>query len=188
MDISFEMEFQRRAAVAVALELGYQHQLIIHRRRQLQRKRRARRWWVRSWFRRLEYGHYNRLMRELRVEDENAFANYVRMPAHLFDELLNRISPIIQRRDTHLRPIRGQSRASRIPEWVKNIYECLRIDHDSVMMAKNALRIFYELTTIFWNREFVAKTLNSSKLLPRIPDWSELTTNIYETGRNFTNW
>jgi len=86
------MEFQRRAAVALALELEYQHQLIIHRRRQLQRKRRARRWWVRSWLtpaRRLEYGHYNRLMRELRVEDENAFANYVRMPAHLFDELLN---------------------------------------------------------------------------------------------------
>jgi len=76
----------------------------------------------------------------------------------------------------------------KIPEWVKNIYECLRIDHDSVTMAKNALRMCYELTTIFWNREFVAKTLNSSKLLPQIPNWSELTTHIYETGRNFTNW
>ena len=29
----------------------------------------------------------------------------------------------------------------KIPEWVKNIYECLRIDHDSVTMAKNALQI-----------------------------------------------
>jgi len=53
-------------------------------------------------------------------------------------------------------------------------------------MAKNALRIYHELTTIFWNREFVAKTLNSSKLLPRIPDWSELTTNIYETANDST--
>jgi len=43
-------------------------------------------------------------MRELRVEDEKAIANYVRMPAHLFDELLNRISLIIQHRDTQLRP------------------------------------------------------------------------------------
>ena len=42
-------------------------------------------------------------MHELRVEDENAFANYVRMPPALFDELLNMISPFIQRRDTHLR-------------------------------------------------------------------------------------
>ncbi|XP_046559290.1 protein ALP1-like [Haliotis rubra] len=38
------------------------------------------------------------------MEDENAFANYVRMPPHMFDELLNRISPVIQRRDTHMRP------------------------------------------------------------------------------------
>ena len=43
-------------------------------------------------------------MQELRVEDENAFANYVRMPPRMFDELLNRISPVIQRRDTHTRP------------------------------------------------------------------------------------
>ncbi|XP_046569601.1 uncharacterized protein LOC124277919 [Haliotis rubra] len=38
------------------------------------------------------------------MEDENAFANYVRMPPHMFNELLNRISPVIQRRDTHMRP------------------------------------------------------------------------------------
>jgi len=38
-----------------------------------------------------------------RVEDENAFANYVRLPPHMFDELLNRISPVIQRRDTHMK-------------------------------------------------------------------------------------
>ena len=47
----------------------------------------------------------------------------------------------------------------KIPEWVNNIYECLRIDHDSVTIAKNALRICYEITTSFWNREIVAKTV-----------------------------
>ena len=38
------------------------------------------------------------------MEDKNAFANYVRMPPHMFDELLNMIRPVIQRRDTHMRP------------------------------------------------------------------------------------
>ena len=43
-------------------------------------------------------------MQELMVEDENAFANYVRLPPDMFDELLNRISSVIRRRDTHMRP------------------------------------------------------------------------------------
>ena len=49
------------------------------------------------------------------------------------------------------------------------------------------LRINYD----FWNREFVAKILNSSKLLPRIPDRSrlkELTTNRYDSVKNFTDY
>ena len=69
----------------------------------------------------------------------------------------------------------------------KNTYECLRIDYDSVMMPKNALRICYELTTMFWNREFVAKTLNSSKHLLIAQELQELTTNKYESVKNFTN-
>ena len=52
--------------------------------------------------------------------------------------------------------------------------------YDSVTMSKNALRICYELTTIFWNREFVAKILNISKLLPRIPDRSRIERIDYE--------
>ena len=46
----------------------------------------------------------------------------------------------------------------------------LRIDYDSVTMSKNALRTWYESRTIFRIGEFVAKVLNSSKLLSRIPD------------------
>ena len=41
---------------------------------------------------------------------------------------------------------------------------------NSVTMSKNALGIWYESRTIFRIREFVAKVLNSSKLLSRIPD------------------
>ena len=38
------------------------------------------------------------------MEDENAFANYVRLPPHMFGVLLNGISTVIQRTDTHMRP------------------------------------------------------------------------------------
>ena len=47
-------------------------------------------------------------------------------------------------------------------------------------MPKNSLRICYELTTIFWIREFVAKILNCSKLLSRIPDCSRIARTDYE--------
>ena len=45
-----------------------------------------------------------------------------------------------------------------------------RIDYDSVTKSKNILGIWYESRTIFRIGEFVAKVLNSSKLLSRIPD------------------
>ena len=46
----------------------------------------------------------------------------------------------------------------------------LRIDYDSVKMSRNALEIWYESGTIFQIGELVAKVLNSSNLLSRIPD------------------
>ena len=46
----------------------------------------------------------------------------------------------------------------------------LGIDYDSVTMSKNALGIWCESRMIFQIGEFVAKVLNSSKLLSRIPD------------------
>ena len=42
-------------------------------------------------------------MQHLRVEDENAFGNYVRMPPQLFDKLFNRMTPYIQGKTTHMR-------------------------------------------------------------------------------------
>ena len=109
MGISSQMDVQRGAAVVLALELEDQHQLLIIAGRRLLRRRRRRvpRWWDRPWLtqaRRLEYGRYNRLLQDLRLEDEHAFINYVRLPPHMFDELLNRISPVIQKRDNHMTP------------------------------------------------------------------------------------
>ena len=56
------------------------------------------------------------------------------------------------------------------PESPTSTSESTRIDKASVTMSKNDLRACYELATNFFNREFVAEILNSSKLCPRIPD------------------
>jgi hypothetical protein len=53
--------------------------------------------------RRLLYGHFDRLLEELRLEDAMAFQNFMRMSPELFDEILVRITPRIQRSDTNFR-------------------------------------------------------------------------------------
>ena len=78
--------------------------LLLRRRRRNQRRRRT--CWVRPWLsaeRRLQFGHYDQLMRELRMEDQQSFFNFLRMPPEMFDELLNRVGPRIQKRDTIFR-------------------------------------------------------------------------------------
>ena len=53
--------------------------MLFHRRR----NRRARSCWVRHWLsaeRRLQYGHYDRLLAELRIE---AFFNFMRIPPEM---------------------------------------------------------------------------------------------------------
>ena len=42
-------------------------------------------------------------MRELRMEDTTSFFNYLRMQPAMFDEILNRVGPRIQKKDTNLR-------------------------------------------------------------------------------------
>ena len=62
--------------------------------------------WVRPWLsadRRLQFGHYDQLLRELRMEDNPSFFNYMRMEPLMFDEIFNRVSPRIQKSYTHFR-------------------------------------------------------------------------------------
>ena len=79
------------------MEVGFEDQ---------RRTRRPKRFWVRPWLsarRRLELGHYHRLMRELNMEDTILFFNYLRMQPAMFDEILKRVGPRIQKKDTNSR-------------------------------------------------------------------------------------
>lgn len=67
-------------------------------------RRRPRRYWVRPWIsRRLEYGQYHTLMVELEREHHGDFTNYLRMDPAMFHELLQRLTPRLQKQDTRWR-------------------------------------------------------------------------------------
>lgn len=60
--------------------------------------------WVRPWIaRRSDLGAYNALMRELEAEDTKSFVNFLRMDRESFDQLLDRVSPMITKADTPMR-------------------------------------------------------------------------------------
>ena len=89
----------------------YMLQCFDYEERMLERRRlrwtpRQRRCWVRPWLgadRRLRMGHYHQLMSELRLEDPATFKNFVRVEPAMFDEIVDRLSPRIQKRDTNYR-------------------------------------------------------------------------------------
>ncbi|KAJ8041187.1 hypothetical protein HOLleu_11928 [Holothuria leucospilota] len=66
-------------------------------------KRNRRRKWSKKWFlRRNQLGHA-RLLRELRDDEPDDYRNFLRMDAASYDELLNLVRPIIQKKDTIMR-------------------------------------------------------------------------------------
>ena len=72
--------------------------------RQRQKKKRQRALWIRPWLlRRPSYGHYENLIREMALEDHKCFYNFMRMDKDMFNELLQRIGPRIQKKDTWYR-------------------------------------------------------------------------------------
>ncbi|VDH99432.1 Hypothetical predicted protein [Mytilus galloprovincialis] len=81
--------------------------LLRERRRRIRRTfRRRRSFWIRPWLatdRKLQFGHYDQLMNELRIEDEPSFFIFLRMPPVMFYELLNRVGLRIKKTDTLFR-------------------------------------------------------------------------------------
>ena len=73
---------------------------------ELQKKtsRKRRRTWVEPYLqRRLEQGHYRNLMDELAQKTPELFRNYTRTDKALFDEIVDRVTPHIQKQHTWCR-------------------------------------------------------------------------------------
>ena len=80
------------------------HDLLQIQRNLRNRRRRQRSVWVRPWLLRREaFGHYNVLMQELATESESDFINFMRMDPRMFAEVVERVTPRIQRQDTNFR-------------------------------------------------------------------------------------
>jgi hypothetical protein len=112
INVLFTMDEERQQAVILLSCIQMQHvydysdmvHIILRRRRR--RPKRRRRFWVRPWLdesRRIEHGHFHRLMPELRYEDPASYLNYLRVPPAMFDELLHRLRPRITKSDTRYR-------------------------------------------------------------------------------------
>lgn len=64
----------------------------------------AKRLWCNKWLlRRKKQGAYENLMRELALEDSEGYRRWIRMDTASFEELLSRVTPLIEKRDTNFR-------------------------------------------------------------------------------------
>lgn len=85
----------RRARLAAACLV-----LLVNQRK----KKRNRSIWAKKWLQRREnIGIERTLFRELRMEDETCYRNFVRMKPEDFDFLLEKITPLIKKQDTNWR-------------------------------------------------------------------------------------
>ena len=74
------------------------------RKKRKARRRAERSCWVHPYLqRRLEQGHYDNLMHELATETPELFKNYTRTTPSLFDEIVTRVTPLIEKEETYFR-------------------------------------------------------------------------------------
>ncbi|XP_062577037.1 putative nuclease HARBI1 [Saccostrea cucullata] len=88
-----------------ALKLQQDSMIMLMMLRLRRKKYTKKKYWVVPWLRerqRDHYGQYTSLMKE-RLGDEASYRNYLRMPLEMFDELLTRVGPRIEKMDTYYR-------------------------------------------------------------------------------------
>lgn len=92
-------------AVQVVYEWRRRRIAVPHPPERLRRKDgRAGRLWSREWLtRRQLYGNYDQLLQELNREDPEGHKNFLRIYPELFQEMVERLTPILKKEDTRMR-------------------------------------------------------------------------------------
>ena len=68
------------------------------------RRKTPRKVWVREWLtRRHEFGHYDNLLTELHRHDQKGYKNYLRITPDLFQEMVEKLTPRLQKQSTFMR-------------------------------------------------------------------------------------
>lgn len=85
---------------------------MLYIRRQRRNRRKQRRYWVRPIIRkRINQGDRHHLISEMRLVDQEAHFQYCRMSVAKFDNLLQRVQPLIEKKLTNFRhPISARDR------------------------------------------------------------------------------
>ena len=67
------------------------------------RKRKKKKFWTKQWFQQKQnFGHVM-LLNELRINHPEDYRNFLRMDEESFDELMDMLTPLIQKKDTRMR-------------------------------------------------------------------------------------
>lgn len=67
------------------------------------KKRIKRKRWMKRWLQRREHYTHLNLLKEIREEEKDDFANYYRMKDACYDQLLQMVKPYLTRQDTNMR-------------------------------------------------------------------------------------
>lgn len=77
---------------------------LIKKKQEILKKKRKKRLWVRNWIsKRHEEGVHAKLLKEISIEDNISYENFIRMSKTCYDDLLEKITSRIKKKDTHLR-------------------------------------------------------------------------------------
>ena len=102
-------EKRRCLYLAAALAIVEEHQKKLEEAEEQEkaippRRKTQRKVWVRDWLtRRHEFGQYDSLLSELHREDQRGYKNYLRITPDLFQEMIEKLAPRLQKQSTFMR-------------------------------------------------------------------------------------
>ena len=103
------VEKRRCLDLAAALAIIEEHQNMLEEAEEQEkatpsRRKTQRKVWVREWLtRRHEFWQYDSLLSELHREDQRGYKNYLRITPDLFQEMIEKLNPRLQKQSTFMR-------------------------------------------------------------------------------------